>query len=315
MSWQSFHKEDYFNFSRAERFGILVLGGCILLLLVFRWSLPLWIKPHPPDVTAFAEEIAKFHRAVDSLALAKKLFEAPTFLLSTSDLFSFDPNRATNEEWERLGMNERQIRNIRNYQARGGYFKRKEDLQRLYTISATQYQRLEPYIRLAAGEPSVRQVIPEKQFVSDTEEEERADITSLRETKLQIELNTADSSLLTRLPGIGPMLAARTIKYRRLIGGFVDVAQLGEVYGINRELVERLTPQLSADSSLVRKISVNKATQREMNSHPYLNEQQVRGILNYRRLQNRINSLDELVRNNIFKRDDAEKIRPYLTFE
>ena len=73
--------------------------------------------------------------------------------------------------------------------------------------------------------------------------------------------------------------------------------------------------QLSVDSSLIRKIPVNKATFREMAVHPYLNEQQVRGIQNYLRLQKRINNLDELVQNNILKREDAEKIRPYLTFE
>jgi DNA uptake protein ComE-like DNA-binding protein len=135
------------------------------------------------------------------------------------------------------------------------------------------------------------------------------------EAKPQIELNTADSSLLTQLPGIGAVLASRTIRYRNLMGGFSDVAQLSEVYGVHRDLVERLTPQLSADSSLIRKIPVNTATYRELIGHPYLNEQQVRGIMNYRRLQNRINSLNELVQNNILKSEEAEKIRPYLAFD
>jgi len=312
MSWKSFYK-DYFNFSRAERFGIIILCGCILITLIIRWSLPFWTKPHIPDTTAFEEEIAQFRRAVDSLHMIKGTSAAPINLQSTSELFYFDPNRATDEEWLQLGLNERQIRNIRNYLSSGGSFKRKEDLQRLYTISATQYQRLEPYIRLTA--PSTKKTVPEITTVLNTKDAESESITPRRETKLQIELNTADSSLLTQLPGVGPVLAARTVRYRNLIGGFTGVEQLSEVYGINGELVERLSTQLSVDSSLIRKIPVNKATFRELVVHPYLNEQQVRGILNYIKLQKRINNLNELVKNNILKREDAEKIRPYLTFE
>ena len=125
MSWKSFLR-DYFNFSRAERFGVLLLCGCVVLALTVRWLLPYWTKPQLPDTTTFVEEIARFRRAVDSVFLAKDLSgAAPVYLQPTTDLFYFDPNQATNKEWEKLGLNERQIRNIRNYQASGGNFKRK----------------------------------------------------------------------------------------------------------------------------------------------------------------------------------------------
>ena len=305
MSWKTFLK-DYFRFSRAERFGILALCGCILLILIVKWSLPYWIKPRIPDITAFSEEIAQFRRAVDSVSHTKDIVE----LQSAPDFFFFDPNKTTDEEWEKLGLNERQIRNIRNYQASGGQFKRKEDLQKLYTISATQYQRFEPYIRFTANVSSDSEIRP----APVTKEPERTPYAQRSAAKLQIELNTADSSQLTQLPGIGPVLASRTIKYRDRIGGFADVSQLTEVYGVNGDLVERLTSQLSADTSLIRKIPVNTATYRDLIAHPYLNDQQVRGIMNYLRLQKHINSLDELVQNNILKREDAERLRPYLEF-
>ena len=314
MSWKTFHK-DYLNFSRAERSGILGLCGCILLILMIRWSLPYWAKPQLPDTSAFAEEIAQFRTSASEASHAQEPAELFMSQQSAPDLFSFDPNRATDEEWGKLGLNERQIRNIRNYQSSGGYFRRKEDLQKLYTISTTQYQMLEPYIRLTGSETPARQAFPATSANAGTEATERLAANPQNETTLRIELNTADSSLLTQLTGIGPVLASRTIRYRNLIGGFVDVAQLGEVYGVNGELVERLASQLSADSLYIRKISVNKASFRELVNHPYLNEQQVRGILNYRNLQNRINNLNELVRNNILKREDADKIRPYLRFD
>ena len=309
MSWKTFLK-DYFRFSRAERFGILALCGCILVILIVKWSLPYWLIPKIPDTTAFSEEIAQFRRAVDAVSQVRDIYVAPVDLQSAPEFFFFDPNKTTDEEWEKLGLNERQIKNIRNYQKSGGQFKRKEDLQKLYTISSTQYQQLEPYIRLSANVPSVSEIRP----APVAKEPERTSYAPRSVAKLQIELNTADSALLTQLSGIGPALASRTIKYRNRIGGFADISQLSEVYGINQDLIERLAPQLSADSSFIRKIPVNTATYRDMIAHPYLNDQQVRGILNYLRLQKRINSLDELVRNNILKREDAEKVRPYLDF-
>ena len=314
MSWKSFHK-DYLSFSRSERFGILVLCGCILIALAVRWRLPYRIHHQPHDIAAFSEEIAKFRRAADSLFIAQGPAGTRIYVQSTPELFYFDPNRATDEDWNKLGLNERQIRNIRNYQASGGSFKRKEDLQRLYTISATQYQRLEPYIRLTVNESSLQQRLPETTSVTNAGTTEQFAALPARASHLQIELNAADSSLLTQLSGIGPVLAARTIRYRNLIGGFTHVAQLAEVYGVDGELVERLAAQLSVDSALIRKIPVNKATFRELVVHPYLNEQQVRGIQNYVRLQKRINNLNELVQNNILKHEEAEKIRPYLTFD
>jgi len=311
MSWKSFLK-NYFIFSRAERFGILGLCSVILLVLIIRLSAPMWRKIHTPDTSAFADEIAQFRLAVGSNEQA----EQPIINEQAEvELFFFDPNRATDEEWEKLGLNERQIRNIRNYQASGGSFRRREDLQRLYTISATQYQRLEPYIRIAANAQPARQSALTVTNSRAVDEPENIVVSPQADAKILIELNTADSALLTQLPGIGSVLAARTVRYRNLIGGFTDVAQLGEVFGINQDLAERLAPQLSIDSSLVRKIQINTVTLNNLTRHPYLDEQQARGIINYRRLQNRINNIDELVRNNILERETAEKIKPYLSFE
>ena len=47
-----------------------------------------------------------------------------------------------------------------------------------------------------------------------------------------VELNTADTTILKKVPGIGSTFARRIIKYRELLGGFYDVSQLAEVYDI-----------------------------------------------------------------------------------
>ena len=315
MSWKLFLK-NYFNFSRAERFGILGLTVCIVIMLTIKWSTPFRKNPKLPDVKAFADDIEQFRIAVAAKTTTDYQIETSIYDQNIAEFFYFDPNRATDDDFNKLGFNERQILNIRNYQAAGGSFRRKEDLQRLYTVSATQYRQLEPYIRIAGNEQNVRQNAPVASTIPIVEETENITAENPQNNAIRlIELNSADSSLLTQLSGIGPILAARTLRYRNLIGGFIDVAQLSEVYGINDDLVERLSAQLSADSSLIRKISMNTATFNDFVRHPYITEQQARGIINYRRLQNRINNIEELVRNNILERESAEKIRPYMSFE
>ena len=303
--------KDYFNFSRAERIGIFVLCTSTVLILCINSLKSNQVKLKAHELTAFVHEIAVFRQQMAALS---EHVETITTEEIADQLFHFDPNTAKDEDWVKLGLNSRQIQNIRNYQAAGGRFRRKEDFQRLYTISATQYSRLEPYIRIVENvSTSSETKTTVTQTLNNPMEMEQA--AEAQPALLIVELNLADSSLLTQLPGIGPVLANRTLRYRDLIGGFIDVAQLSEVYGINIELTERLSTQLSADSLLIRKIPINTASFRDIVRHPYISEQQARGILNYRRLQNRINNINELVRNNILEPEDAEKIRPYLSFE
>jgi len=284
----------------------MALCCIVILLLIVRLLTPRFIGTQIVDTSAFADEIAQFRLSVGSSASESEQEDALLHEQSTLAFFYFDPNLASNEDWEKLGLSERQIRNIRNYQASGGSFRRREDLQRLYTISTTQYQSLEPYIRIAANVQPARQT-----FIR----EEIAETVAVAVPLNIIELNTADSSLLTQLPGIGPVLASRTVRYRGLIGGFTDIEQLSEVYGVNLDLIERLAPRLSIDSSYIRKIHVNSVTLNALMRHPYINEQQARGIVSYRQLQNRINNIEELVRNNILEANTAQKIKPYLSFE
>ncbi len=61
---------------------------------------------------------------------------------------------------------------------------------------------------------------------------------------VKIILNDADHKELERLPGVGPVIAARIIEYRERHGGFNALEELIEVKGIGEQTVERLKPYL-----------------------------------------------------------------------
>lgn len=58
----------------------------------------------------------------------------------------------------------------------------------------------------------------------------------------RIDPNRAGKEDLQRLPGIGPVLAARIIRYRERFGSFRDVEELKKVDGIGEKRFERIRP-------------------------------------------------------------------------
>jgi competence ComEA-like helix-hairpin-helix protein len=132
--------------------------------------------------------------------------------------------------------------------------------------------------------------------------------------KTPIDINGCDSAALVALPGIGPVLSARIIKYRNLLGGFAGVEQLKEVYGLPEETYERIKERVFADTSKLRKININSAGYRELSHIHYLEKYDISAILKYRTLTGRINSIEDLRENKILTPEKAEKVKPYMDF-
>lgn len=140
-------------------------------------------------------------------------------------------------------------------------------------------------------------------------------VTTVNKLKRNIlDLNTCDSASLVALPGIGPVLSARIIKYRRLLGGFASVNQLREVYGLSPETFDLISGMVKADSLAVKKININSAEYRQLLRMPYLDKTEVAAILKYRELKGRIGGMNELIENKLIGAEKAGKILPYLEF-
>jgi len=138
---------------------------------------------------------------------------------------------------------------------------------------------------------------------------------NIRSQKAQpVDINRADSADLLPLPGIGPVYAGRIIKYRKLLGGFVSVDQLGEVYGIPAETIEKIRGKVHIDSSAVRKIHADSASFRELLRHPYLEYEDVKSLVEYRDFKGHISSVHELRINHILSDSTLRKLDGYFDY-
>ncbi len=126
-------------------------------------------------------------------------------------------------------------------------------------------------------------------------------------------LNESDTTDWKKIPGIGSTYASRIVKYRDLLGGFVSVDQLREVYGIDDKLFVNIYPYVKADGKY-NKIAVNKLEFKELLSHPYLNYKQVKALFDLRRRKGNISSISELALLDEFTADDIERLAFYLEF-
>lgn len=297
--------KDFFGFSKKELNGLLVLCLLILTAALAPVVYVYFVPPETYDYTAFSKEVAAFRAS----AKIKPAYYKSESYSKTDDkkrspmLFSFNPNGLSEGLWQKLGLSDRQIKVIKNFESKGGKFYRKEDLKKIYSIKEEDYAMLEPYIN-----------IPEKGFTNRDKPAFEKKFEAPRTIKV-IELNTADSVSLESLNGVGPAFASRIIKYRSRLGGFHTKEQLKEVYGIDSTVYRKLENQITVNQSSVQPVSINTATFEVLKKHPYLSYKQINAIIQYRKQHGFYKNLADLKKIIILNDELISKMAPYLSFE
>jgi DNA uptake protein ComE-like DNA-binding protein len=143
----------------------------------------------------------------------------------------------------------------------------------------------------------------------------RSHSTKVAERIQRLPFSQTDSVLLQIVPGIGALTAGRIIKHREKLGGFIQIAQLNEVYGLKPEVIPLIWDYFDFDTVPIRKLSINRAPVEELSSHPYISYQEAKVIVAYRLQHGGYQSATDLLGIKIFKSDWVEKISPYLSFE
>jgi len=127
----------------------------------------------------------------------------------------------------------------------------------------------------------------------------------------QIELNSADTAELRLLKGIGKVLAHRIVYYRKKLGGFYSINQLGEVEGISPIVLNDNKEYIIIDTTLIQKVNINRASLKRMKDHPYMNFYQAKEIYEARNKSSV--DLEDIIQNKSFDAADKNRIRQYFT--
>lgn len=285
--------KEYFTFSKSQSKGALALSVLLCLAGGIYFSLPYWavknVLPVQDDIKKLELQIIEHEKSAKTYQNGYE--KRPIAKLTP---FSFDPNLLSEQGFLKLGLPQKLVSTIMNFRNKGGKFYNKESLRRIYGLQEEEFKQLELYIS-----------IPNTYTNSFSKKEK---------PKLDIELNTADTTQLVALRGVGSKIAQNIVIQRDLLGGYVSIDQLKQVYGISEETFSLIKPSIRVNSKLVKRINLNTATFYEINLHPYLKGEIAKAIIEYRKNHDyKIDNLNQLKEISLINEEIFRKIVPYLS--
>lgn len=297
-----------FGYNRTEAKGFI-----LLLMLLFTYlsiHLYVWLSPSKVSIALTQSQLNQNTALVSLIETAEnppnrfKSFEKKeeeAHPVVPMRLHSFDPNVASVEEFEELGMPQWLAKRIDRFKSKGGKFFKKEDLLKIYDFPEPLYQKLIPYITISAPQ---NDKFAKRSFILQEK---------TPKTPAKFDLNTVDTTRLIQLKGIGSKLAARIVKYRDILGNFVSTSQIREVYGLDSLVVEEILRYGYINNPQVRKINVNESSFEQM-KHPYLKPYIAKAIVNFRNQHGKFQSIQDLKAIKLLTPDIIQKLEPYLAF-
>lgn len=326
---------EFFYFQKSDRqvllvaLAVAVLAFCLIFFLGgSRQSAPISENDSIATKTATSDTYSEdAYYAVDT---------------NESELFEFDPNTADSTQLLRLGLQPWQVRNIYKYRAKGGIYRTPEDFARVYGLTVGQYRRLAPYIRISEDYRPAADVYGRREYRRGGSYGSRSgsDYSGSRDRhtdsgnsggsggyavehprdtlmypiKLKagehIDLSTADTTTLKKVPGIGSYYARSIVRYREQLGGFYDESQLLEIEGFPEEAL----PFFQISQQPQHRLNVNKLTLAQLRKHPYINFYQAKAIVEYRRLKGPLHSIADLRLLPDFPPEAISRLEPYLEY-
>jgi DNA uptake protein ComE-like DNA-binding protein len=292
--------KDYFYFNQSERRGVSSLLIILIVLLLFNFFYPFKSE----EVNIDQASLQNLKHILDSIdTQIEQNTKVATLIKEVKNeeiiLFDFDPNDLNIEEWMNFGLSNRQANTILNYTSKGGEFRIKKDLKKMYSISDEKYKKLEPFILLPDS-------IVKKKYLNKEKVNYKPRVFE------KVFLNSADSSQLVTLRGIGPTYASRILKFRTQLGGFVNKRQLAQVYGLTDSLVESFGEQLQFDTIEIVKIDINSVEAKELRKHPYIDWSIANSIVNYRKSHGNYKVIDEIKKSVLIDDSLFNKLKPYI---
>ncbi len=295
-----------FTLARTDRITLVVL-----LISLTCWEFTKWIWPQPPslpislitatpteiEVAAHDREAVARHHGTDvdrKWASDANRTHPGTTMWSAHAQAPVDITHADADQLTAIGFPRHIARNIVKYREAGGQLRDSASLARIYGMSPDIWNKVADHV-----------IFPARQASATTGK-------STDHAGMPLDLNAATAEELEELPGIGPALAGRIIKYRSMLGGFHAVDQIGECYGMPPETVDLVRDRLRI-STRPGRLPVNRV-RLDTVYHPYAPRKVLRVIEAYKKQHGDL--LDESDLRRAYPPDTAwiRRMLPYLDF-
>ncbi len=287
--------KSHFTFSREQRNGIFLLLLIIILLQVLYFFVDFSSKDVIVDHVKFTE----YTKEIDSLRLVK-LEEKKT------KTYPFSPNHITDFKGATLGMSNKEIDRLLNFRKQDQWINSAKQFQEVTKVSDSLLNKISPLFKFPDW--VIKPKLKKQQTTYNNEPKSFAQ---------KQDLNKATEKQLQGVYGVGTTLSKRIIKYRdKYKGGFIEDAQLEDVYGLTPETRERILKEFIVKTPRpIIKIELNIAKVEDLVNIQYIDYDVAYNIIEQRQLREGYKSLDELIKVKDFPVNKIEIIKLYLYLE
>jgi len=285
------------KFSRREKRGSLLLLAIVVALFV----LPKLFNAHTkPLSVSLTEEEMEAQNQFKKVSYEKKNYKKNyNNYNNNSNKYQnnqkkdkpmptapFDPDTMSAASWQNLGLSEKQSEVLISYKNRSGGFYEIDQLYKAYVLDSTNVTAWKPFLVFNKRKPIEK----------------------------KIELNSATQEELVSLKGIGEKLSERIIKHREKIGGFQNLDQLSEVYGLSPETIANIKPKVVVDIKNIIQLNINEIDIKTLAAHPYVSYNTAKLIVNYREQHGAYEKPEDLLKIYGIEAEELSKLKPYIKF-
>lgn len=303
-------KFNQIKYSRGQQIVFVVLACFIVGCFLANWSAKKFglfnkIIELPtnnnftPDSTLLTE-IKSFEAQLDSFEWQRQREFSPRRQTNlTRERFEFDPNTIDSLNILKLGFQPFMAHNWLQYRRHGGKIYTHKKLRSIYGIDTILVDSLKEFLIFYSIKPEIKD----------------SSTTYKPKELFTFELNSADTALLCKLPGIGKGRAAMIVNLRTTLGGFYSAEQLREIENIPDSIIDKILPYITIELDSLKTIDINHSSIKRLHKHPYISYYQARAIYNLRwdkKHKGKIENLEELLNLKEFSKEDFEKVKNYL---
>lgn len=288
--------KDFFYFQKSDRRAIVALG-CIAVFAI--------------GVLMVVDVLGERRKQQDKQPVIMGDGSNITPPISEKTLQPFDPNTVDSFTLIGFGIKAWKVKNFLHYRAAGKVFRSAEDMGKTYGWTEEDVAMLEPYVRVGEEYRENEKRRGERKLWEQAEEKPER-VSNKFQSLTKVDVNTADTALLRRIPGVGEKISLAIVRYRQHLGGFHSVNQLLEISIVSPELLEWFSV---SPSPHLQQINLNKASFQALNSHPYISYEQTKALLQYIRVYGDVKDEETLLATGIFTKEELEKLRPYIAYE
>ncbi len=290
--------KSYFSMNKWQSRALLAIGFLSLLVVGINYSLPFLITKNNNTSEKDAALLQQLTAQLAQDTSTQTYHTKPAEALAVIKGFLFNPNTASKQQLEKLGLRQKTIESIIKFQTNNWQFKTKADVKKLYTLEPEEFDQLEKFIDLPATKPGFT----------------KTEFSKTNYKPISVEINIADTIAFEKLKGIGPALARRIVEYRTKLGGFYSIAQLGEVFGVEDSVLQKCKAQLQINKNKIVPIKINEVLFQTLQTHPYANNGLAFMLLQFRRKNGSFKNIEQLKSIEGINTKQLEKLAPYLVY-